>query len=641
MSAASGTRRGQPAVDSAAAARWPMRRLWPLLAVVTLLAYLPALSGGLIWDDSGHVTRPDLRSFDGLVRIWTELGATQQYYPVLHSAFWLEHRLWGDAPLGYHLLNVLLHAVSAGLVVILLRRLAVPGAALAGFIFAVHPVTVESVAWISEQKNTLSTVCYLLAALAYLEFDERRGQAAKIAARRGNFRSLTPYLVASVLFLLALFSKSVTATLPAALLVVGWWRRGRLSWRHDAVPLLPWFAAGAGAGLLTAWVERRFIGAQGDDFTLGGLERCLLAGRAAWFYLGKLLWPADLIFVYPRWNVDAGIAWQYLFPLALLALLAALAWRRQRGLLAGMLFFTGSLFPALGFVNVYPFVFSYVADHFQYLACLGIIAPFAAGWETLTGRFAPALRRPGAILLLLVLGVLTWRQSGTYHDLFVLYETTLDRNPAAWMAENNLGTALVDAGRGPEAIPHFTRALELKRDYPEAENNLGNDLSQLGRPQEAIPHLQRALRLQPIFAEAHNNLGRALMDTGHPAEGLAEFQEAVRLKPAYALAHSNLGLALARGGDTAAALVHFEQAAQLDPGSALYHTNLGNAFLQLGRLSEAIPQYEEALRSNPGDADTHYRLALALRQAGQLAEAVEHYNEAMRLKSLPVLPPAR
>ncbi len=624
--------------SGAAAVPWPMRRLWPLLAAVTLLAYLPALPGGLLWDDIGHVTRPDLRSFAGLVRIWTELGATQQYYPVLHSAFWLEHRLWGDATLGYHLLNVLLHAVSAGLVVILLRRLAVPGAALAGFIFAVHPVTVESVAWISEQKNTLSTVFYLLAALAYLEFEDGRDAPGGTPPR---LLGLPPYLVATVLFLLALFSKSVTATLPAALLVVGWWRRGRLSWRDDVVPLLPWFAAGAGAGLLTAWVERRFIGAQGADFTLSGLERGLLAGRVVWFYLGKLLWPADLIFVYPRWNVDAGSAWQYLFPLALLALLAALAWKRQRGLLAGMLFFTGSLFPALGFVNVYPFVFSYVADHFQYLACLGIIAPFAAGWETLTGRLAPAVRRLGAVLLVAILGVLTWRQSGTYRDLFVLYQTTLDRNPAAWMAENNLGTALVDAGQGSEAIPHFTRALELKPDYPEAENNLGNDLSQLGRPQEAIPHLQRALRLQPIFAEAHNNLGRALMDSGHAAEGLAEFQEAVRLKPGYALAHSNLGLALARGGDTAAALGHFEQAAQLDPGSALYHANLGNAFLQLGRLSEAIPQYEEALQSDPGDADIQYRLALALRQAGRLSEAVEHYNEAMRLKSLPVLPPAR
>ncbi|MDI1318806.1 MAG: hypothetical protein PSW75_01255, partial [bacterium] len=334
-----------------------------LVFLLILVAYLPALSGGLLWDDNGHITRTDLRSWEGLFRIWSEIGATQQYYPLLHSAFWLEHHLWGDATLGYHLLNVLLHATTACLFGRLLQRLAVPGAWLAALLFALHPVCVESVAWISEQKNTLSAVFYLAAALAYLRFDDGE-------------RTPRRYVLATGLFVLALLTKSVTATLPAALLVVGWWRRGRLDWRRDVRPLLPWFVLAGASGLFTAHFESALIGAQGADFNLGVLQRCLLAGRVVWFYLGKLAWPADLIFIYPRWTIDTAVWWQWLFPLAGLALLGGLAWwsRQSRGPLAAALLFGGTLFPVLGFVNVYPFVFSFVADHFQYLASLAVFA---------------------------------------------------------------------------------------------------------------------------------------------------------------------------------------------------------------------------------------------------------------------------
>ena len=196
-----------------------------LALLVTLVAYYPAWHGGLLWDDDAHITRVDLRSFEGLWRIWFDVGATQQYYPVTHSAFWVLYRLFGDATLGYHLVNISLHATSAFLFAVILRRLAVPGAVLAAFIFALHPVHVESVAWITELKNTLSGVFYLGAALAYLRFDaDRRRQS---------------YALALVLFALALLSKTVTATLPAALLVVFWWQRGALRWRQDVLPLAP------------------------------------------------------------------------------------------------------------------------------------------------------------------------------------------------------------------------------------------------------------------------------------------------------------------------------------------------------------------------------------------------------------------
>ncbi len=623
----------------------------------TLITYWPALNGGFLWDDMGHVTRPDLRSLAGLGHIWFEVGATQQYYPMLHSAFWLEHRLWGDATLGYHLVNVLLHATAACLFGTALRRLAVPGAGLAALLFALHPVCVESVAWISEQKNTLSAVLYLSALLAYLKFDTRRNRAH--------------YALAISLFVLALLTKTVTATLPAALLLIFWWQRGQLAWRRDAQPLLPWFVLAATAGLVTAWFEQTLIGAQGVTLGLTAVGRCLLAGRALWFYLGKLVWPADLIFIYPRWTINATIAWQWLFPIAAVGVLAWL-WRRraQRGPLAAALFFAGTLFPGLGFVNVFPFRYSYVADHFQYLACLGFLAATAAWFTNVIARWPALMARTAILFVLIVLGALTWRQSSTFRDVFALYRTTLARNPECWMARNNLGIALADAGQPAEAIPHYEAALRLQPDFPEAENNLGYALATLGKFAEAVPHYRRALQRQPTFAEAHNNLGVALMSLGQAEAGLTAFAAALRDNPHYAGAHYNIGLALARLGRTteaithfartvqiqpdhsaaefnwgiglmltdrfAAARPHFERALELDPDSAASHVTYARALTDHGYIDAAIAQYRAALRLNPDASEAHFGLALALRQAGRLEEAEHHFREARRLA-----PPAR
>jgi hypothetical protein len=268
----------------------PHRRLtWlllPALLLVTLLAYHPVWHGSLLWDDNAHITLSELRSAHGLWRIWFDLDATQQYYPAVHSAFWLLVRVWGDQTPGYHIVNIVLHALSGFLLYLILCRLSIPGAGLAAMIFALHPVYVESVAWISELKNTLSGVLYLGTALSYLNFDRDRQKRF--------------YAAALALFMLALLSKSVTTTLPAALLVVFWWQRGTLSRRRDIAPLLPFFVLGAAGGFFTAWVERTVIGAEGAAFHFTIIERCLIAGRAIWFYLAKLFWPAHLIFIYPR-----------------------------------------------------------------------------------------------------------------------------------------------------------------------------------------------------------------------------------------------------------------------------------------------------------------------------------------------------
>lgn len=561
------------------------------LYAATLAAYWPALHAGFIWNDAEYVTAPALRSLHGLARIWFEVGATEQYYPLLHSAFWVEHRLWGDAPVGYHLATVLQHATAAWLFAAVLRRLAVPGAWLAAFVFALHPVAVESVAWISEQKNTLSLVFYLAAARVYLDFDKQR---------RGS-----RYGWALGLFVLALLSKSLTATLPAALLVVFWWKRGRLDWRRDVVPLLPWFGLGASMGLVSAWVERTFIGADGADFALSLLERTLLAGRIIWFYLGKLAWPADLIFIYPRWTVDAAVAWQWIFTVAALGLLAGL-WllrRRNRAPLAAMLFFVGSLFPTLGFFNVYGFIYSFVADHWQYLPSLGLIALFAAGLSGVLARGGAMWRWTVPVLLLGTLAGLSWRQSRMYGDMETFYRTTLAQNPACWMAHNNLGTLLRDSGRGEEAQTHFERVLAIKPDSAKAHNNLGAVLHDRRQSAAALPHYEAAVKLNPRSAEYRDNLATVLREQGRNDDALAQHRASLELDPAFHGARNNYGVTLRAVGRDAEALAQFEQAVRLEPNSAPAHLNLALMFSRAGQKEKAAEHYGEARRLNPALPD--------------------------------------
>jgi tetratricopeptide (TPR) repeat protein len=589
---------------------------------VAAAAYWPALRGGFIWDDDGHVTRPELRPLHGLWRIWLEPGATQQYYPALHSAFWAEHHLWGDSALGYHVLNLVLHLATCALLYRILRRLAVPGALLAAAVFALHPVCVESVAWISEQKNTLSTAFYMAAALAYLRFDEGR--------RAG------PYVLGTALFALALLSKTVTATLPAALLVVFWWRRGHLSIRRDVVPFLPWFCMSGAAAWVTSWMERTYVGANGSAFAMGFLERLLVAGRAAWFYLGKILWPAHLVFIYPRWNVDAHQAWQFGFPLAAALALAFLFLlrKRSRGPLAAALLFVGTLFPALGFIDVYPFVFSFVADHFQYLAAAGMIASLSAALAIAADRLAPSGRaaaQAAAVALALLLAVLTRGQSSKYGDLETFYSSILAGNPASWLAHDNLGVVLMRRGQVAEAVAHYREAIRLNPDYPEAYNNYGNVLAKTGRWAEAGEEYAGALRARPSFAVAECNWGNAMSDAGRYREAEVHFRRAFELRPEYADAHYGLANALANSGRLAGAIGEFEETLRLEPGSPEAHANLGLAYAELEHWDDALVQIAEALRLRPRYAEARAYYGLALAGAGRLDEAVAQYRESLRI----------
>jgi protein O-mannosyl-transferase len=607
--------------------RW-LRDLWKrdrlpglLLVIAVFCAYQPVWHAGFIWDDEAHVTRPELCSPGGLARIWFQLGATQQYYPLVHSVFWVEHRLWGDWAPGYHLVNILLHAFAALMLVKVLRRLNVPGAWLAAAIFALHPVQVESVAWVSELKNTLSGIFYLGAVRAYLEFARNRN--------RGK------WMLALGLFALGLMSKTVVATLPAALLVVFWWQRGKISWKQDVLPLIPFFIAGMGAGLFTAWVERNYIiGAEVSEFNYSLVERLLIAGRVLWFYLGKLFWPLNLVFNYARWNVNPGAGWQYLFPAAALLLLGGLVGlqRRWRGPLAGLLFFAGTLFPALGFFNVYPFLYSFVADHFQYLASLGPIAVTAGVIATGLGYgrkekcyLKPALS--GALLL--TLGVLTWRQCGMYADVGTLWRATLERNPDSFLAHNNLGNIFFQNGQTDDALAQYRMALEIQPRYALAHNNLGSALSQKGRLDEAVEHYNQALTIEPRYAQAHNNLGIALLQKGRVDEAMAHFQAALALQPNNPEIHNNFGQALLGTGAVDEAMHHFQEAVAIAPEFAGAQENLGKVLSQKGRLDEALAHCQKAVALEPANAEFQSNLGYAFFLKGEMREAVTHYQKSL------------
>ncbi len=593
-----------------------------LLMLATFLAYQQVWHAGFIWDDDAHVTRSELRSWHGLWRIWFEPGATQQFYPVLYSVFWLEHQLWGEAASGYHLVNVLWHGIAACLLYRVLRRLAVPGALLAAAAFALHPVCAESVAWISEQKNTLSAVFYFSAALVYLRYDQGR--------RIGS------YALGLGLFGLAVLSKSVTATLPAALLVVFWWKRGRISWKGDVLPLVPWLIVGVGAGATTAWMEKTFVGATGAVYELGFVERCLVAGRALWFYAAKIFWPFDLNFMYPRWTLNAREFAQYFYPVATLGLLGLLfvLRKRSRGPLAVALLFVGTLFPALGFINVYPFVYSYVADHFQYLGA-AILLSAAAAALTFCGRLLLSGRRAlmngAAVCLLASLGWLTCRQSAMYADLETLWRTTIARNPSCWMAYNNLGAFLLESGRVEEAIKHIQTALKFGPDNAAAYTNLGDALRQQGRLDASFAQYNRALAIEPGNPVTHANLGTALLQAGRVEEAMAHYRTALEIKPDFARARTNLGDAFLRSGRFEEAMASYRRALENDPDSVEAHVNYGTALAQSGRVDDAITQYEVALAIRPVFFTARLNLGNALLQAGQVDAAILNFKKALEI----------
>jgi tetratricopeptide (TPR) repeat protein len=506
----------------------------------------------------------------------------------------------------------------------ILRRLEVPGALLAAAIFALHPVTVESVAWMCEQKNTLSTMLYLSAILMYVKFDASRLRLY--------------YLLALGFFVLALLAKTVTVTFPAALLVILWWKRGRVEWQRDVKPLLPFFAMSAAIGVITVWVEQTYFHGEEANFSLTFAQRFLLAGRAIWFYLGKLAWPEGLMFTYPRWSIDPRQWWQWIFPVAVLGTTLAL-WsirRRWRAPLAGWLFFCGTLLPGIGFANVYMFVITYVADHMQYLASLGIIVPVAAAVAVGVAELPRPARWVGVGLGIFLSGSLALasrQQSRPYGDVAAYYETLLDGNPNSWLAHNNLGLALSEQGKTREAFDHYQAAVRLKPNFALAHRNLGAIHADAGRHAEAIAEFRKALESEPKDPQSLHGLALALINTGHPDEAIECLHRALELRPDYAEAHNKLGIALAIEGEVDSAIKEFQRALEINNNLASAHSNWGRVLADNGQKLQAIEHFRQAARFDPNDASAHFNLAVLLDEAGQLQESISHFEGAIRLRA--------
>jgi tetratricopeptide (TPR) repeat protein len=553
------------------------------LLACTLLAYWPAIGNGFVWDDDQYVFRnPTLTEPGGLRRIWLDPQATPQYYPLTFSSFYVEHRLWGFQPAGYHLDNVLLHAANAVLFGLILRRLGVPGGWLAAALFALHPVHVESVAWVTERKNTLSGLLALGALGAYLRF-QPLDQGAGPASPHGGCRGWVWYGVSLALFALALLSKSVVASTAPVLVLLLWWKKPDLR-RRDLYPLVPFFVLGAVLGLNNARLEVEHVGARGLDFALTPFDRALVAGRALWFYAGKLLAPFGLSFIYSRWPLDPRQAGQWVPVLAAIAVPAALFLARGRlgkGPLVAVLCYAVMLFPVLGFLNVYPMRFSFVADHFQYHASLALLALIAAAAAQ---RFPDPERRPrlravAALPVLILLGSLTSSRCLVFRDAMTLWTDTLAKNPSAWIVHTNLGDLLESQGRRREAIDHYRRAVELRPDHISVYLNLGRAYFEAGDLPRAIATYERGLLCRKHHQGASETLRRAAVE-------------------------NNLGTALVKLGDVSGSIAHFRQAIAEHPTYAEAHSNLGMALALLGRSDQAREHLRIALRLNPRDAET-------------------------------------
>ena len=516
---------------------------------------------------------------------------------------------------------MLLHAVNAIVLWFVLRRLALPGAWAAAAIFALHPVNVESAAWITERKNVLSGMFYLLALLSYLRFRQ--------TPRRG------PYFAAAGLFVCALLSKTATCTFPLVMAVLLWWRHGRIR-RRDLLALAPFVVVGALAGSLTAWLEVHHAGAGGDVWALSWAEKILVAGRALWFYASKLLWPAQLTFIYPRWDIDAGALGQYLFPMGAAAvgiMLWAFRGRLGRGPLTAMCVFAITLSPALGFFRVFFMRYAYVQDHFQYLAGVGLIALATAIVAQAVARAGGAGRwigMGGVSGVLVVLAALTWSRAHVFHDSERLWRDSLSKNPEAWLPHNNLGLLLAEQGNYHDAVQEYKQALRIRPSYPETYFNLGYALIALDMMNEGIERLRQGLNINPEYPEVYYSIGYYLARQGRLDASIAAYREALGVEPFHREAHIALGDALLTASRYDEALEHYRSAVDRHSPFASDYNNLANLMLRTGRPEDAERYYRAALRRDPEYADAHFNLGTLLHVRGDIRGAAGAFEAALR-----------
>jgi Tfp pilus assembly protein PilF len=539
-----------------------------LILVLGFWIYWPALHGDWLWDDRDLIADNALvHDPDGLWKIWFEPTDLYDYLPLKVSVEWIEWRLWGEDTLGYHLISLSLHLLSAFLLWRLLLKFGLRCAWLGGLIFIVHPVIVESVAWISELKNTLSLPFFLLAMGAWIDFDAR-----------GKGKD---YALALGLFLLALLCKATMVMFPVVILLHAWWKRGRLTWR-DLQASAAFFAVSLAMGLTTIWFLDRTGGEQ--TVVLGGLmSRLACAGLSISFYFSKCMLPLDLMTIYPRWVVDPPSPLQFL-PWPVLGGVLYFLWTRRmvwgRHALLGIGFFLVNLAPFVG-LNAGSYMnYTWVMDHVLYIPIIGLIGLTVAGFEQVEAQLPARLRRVGAAIVAVALGLLAWSSHG-YAELYVSLEAlwgyNVARNPEAALPHNDLGFVFTQQKRLAEAIDQFRLATQLDPRYHDAHHNLGILLLQTGQVTEAVTEFQAALQLAPKLAQSHYNLAYALDRAGRIPEAMEEYRRTLGIDPKYMDAYNNLAVNLANQNRITEAIEVLQSALEIDPDNEQIRGNLARA----------------------------------------------------------------
>ena len=563
------------------------------LALLAAVCYLPAvLWGGLIWDDPIWAKSQAVLEWSGLGTIWSWpslIEGEKHYWPLTYTTFWMEHKTWGLEPAGYHIVNVLLHLLNSLLLWRLLLHLAVPGAWLVAAVFAVHPLHVESVAWIIERKDVLSGLFYLAAVLVWLRYLEQPRPWR--------------YALALLLFAAGLLSKSIVVTLPAALLIVKWWKDGRIT-AQDVQRVAPFFLL---ALLITA-VDLASLGSRNGSLEYSLPERVLIASQALWFYAGKLAWPTDLAVIYPRWDISLGDPWAWLYLVGAAALAATLWFTRHRigrGPLAGALFFAVTLSPVLGFVNHGYMKYSFVADRFQYLAGIGLMAVVIGAAVHGAGRLSGGLKMGTAGLaaaLLALLGTKTWLQGGIYRDNLAFFSHIVSLNPEARSAHRNLARALTEADRREEALAAARIAVKKRPDAARSYTLLGNALLNLRRLEEAEEKFGRALELEPSREnelEYLSLLGRMSSEWDRYREAEKYLRRALELEPRHREALKYLAASYFKQKRYQEALDLYRALLEVEPDDANTHFNIGASLYYLGRSEAALRNFKRALSLDP------------------------------------------
>ena len=606
-----------------------LRRWGPGAAIVllTMLVYVPVWRAGFVWNDKDLDYHLGLIERKGLEAIWFSTEPVN-YWPVTWTSYWIEHEIFGDdpasgrpRPVSYHVVNVVVHGLASLLLWQILLRLHIRGAWLAALVFAVHPVNVESVAWVTQRKSVLCLFFYLAAVRSWLDFEQHGGRVR--------------YAGSLICFLLGMLSKGAVIACPLVLLLLAWWQRGRVT-RQDIVRAMPFLAIAVLMGISEIWFQDvRAIG--NETIRNAGLaERILATGPICWFYLSKAVFPIELSFVYPLWTFDVTsvINWVPLIVLlATIGLLFQARGRISRAVLVALLYYLLCLGPVMGLLDIFFMKYSLVADHYQYVALPGLVALLIGGgtrWAR-RGGIGDVSRHILAVGLLTVLAVLTWRQQLIYHDEESLWRDVISKNPRASIAYNNLGNLRLERGNAQEAVALFESALEITPDAYDTHYNLGLARQSQGRLEDAIVQYQRSLQIKADNATAHNNLGVVLRQRGRPDQAIDHYRRAVRIDGDFAEAHINLGVALATQGRLDDAIECFGHALRIKPHLVEVHTNLGNALLAVGRLDEAIGRYRRALEIRPDDARTHFNLGGALVHAGRVDEAIHHFRRALTI----------